>query len=277
MKHRFVDEGLRYSSRGISRVVNAMQERDIDLPILVLHVNGRIDQMHRQVEAWDGDYIVVQYVLRSAQKPHTSSWLPLWKDAKLVWSYYDLPALCAEDGVEADFPFYRSPLGIEDVFRRKAAPSRPQWMVATHGDYITQSTRECIIAAETNDGRVIHVGPQFRRDSVDFVDGVPDDTLAAIYRTCGYVSGMRRTEGFELPAAEGLASGARPLLFDRPHYRHWYGDHAIYLQETGRDQVVEQLEAVFGGKQKPVTAAESKWAAEFFDWDKIIQGLHDHL
>jgi hypothetical protein len=261
-------------SRGIQRVVAALKERPNDLPIRVFHINGRVERMRREIEEWDGDYAIIQYVLRSTQKPSTAEWLPLWRDARLVWSYYDLPALCAEDGVEADFDFYHAPLGISDEFRQAGTLPPKRYTVVTHGDYLTQGTRECFWAVPNG---VAHVGKRFNRPEVDFYEDISDYELACLYSSSHYVCGLRRHEGFELPAAEGLSCGARPLLFDRPHYRQWYEEHAEYIIEAPRPDVIEQLHALFQREPLPVTQAEQIWARGRFNWDRIIGGFYERL
>lgn len=272
--------------RSVRRVADALERHSEVAPdVRVFHVTGRLEHVTRDVEEHDGPFALVQYVVRSSQKPSTRAWLPLWRAAECVWSYYDLPALCEQDGLPADFRFYHAPLGIDDAFRTSRGVKK-QYVVATHGDYLTQSTRECVIAAcRTRDdarrpshgGRAAHLGGEFPTDRlVDFYDDITDAELADVYSSSWYVSGLRRCEGFELPAAEGLACGARPILFDRPHYRQWYGDHAEYIEEAPRPDVIDQLRAVFA-RRRPVPASESAWAVDFFDWDRIIAGFHEAL
>lgn len=270
------------ANRGVQRVVLALEDRPIDRELCVFHVNGRLERLTRQIEEWGRDYAIIQYSLRRTQKPSTADWLPVWRAAKVVWSYTNLEALCAEDGVPADFAFYHAPLGLSDAFTRE--PAKKLYLVATHGTYLTESVKECVVAADVAERltkksmpKVVHFGVPFEgHDNVLFAPGVSDEDLAEIYRSCHYVSGLRRDEGFELPAAEGLACGARPILFHRPDYVQWYGEHAEYIIETDRPGVIDQLREVFT-RRRPVAAAESAWAREHFNWDRIISGFYARL
>ena len=120
--------------------------------------------------------------------------------------------------------------------------------------------------------RVFHVGPVItNRPEVDFSNGMADASLAKNYSACEFVSGLRRTEGFELPVIEGLVCGARPIVFDRPHYRHWFENLAVFIPETNRDGVVNSLSKVFKKGAKPVTKTEIKEARKRFNWEVIVK------
>ena len=254
------------------KIVNSKDEADL----VILFINGRrehtkieIDRLTRQGK----NYAIVQACVRSTKNPSTVDWLPLWQGAELVWSYYDLPALCAEDKMSADFNFYHAPLGIDKAF--KVYPTKKKYIIATSGlGYLTESARECILAAIGVNKRVFHVGPVItNRPEVDFSNGMADASLAKNYSACEFVSGLRRIEGFELPVIEGLACGARPIVFDRPHYRHWFENLAIFIPETNRDGVVNSLSKVFKKGAKPVTKAEIKEARKRFNWEVIVKGF----
>src|SRR5207253_7002977 len=109
--------------------------------------------------------------------------------------------------------------------------------------------------------------------SVACYSGLSDIQLATLYAQCHYVSGLRRIEGFELPAAEGLLCGARPILFDRDHYRNWYGSLAEYITESDRPGVVAQLVDLFGRQVRTVTADERNEAVRRFHWPTILNGF----
>lgn len=275
------------TDRGMSRVVAALEKhapggiqivtdaREADL--VVLHVIGRGDQLTRAAESLRGNgqkYAVIQYAIRSTKAPRTSSWLPLWRNAELVWSYYDLPALCAEDGTRPDFPFYHSPLGTD--FHAESGPKR--YLIATSGlSYLTESVRECVLAARGLGERVFHVGPELGIKGVECSNGMSDADLAEKYSQCEFVSGLRRIEGFEFPVIEGLACGTRPVCFDRPHYRQWFTGLADFIEERPREGVIESLSALFERGARPVTSEEKAIARERFDWRTIVSGFYSRL
>src|SRR6187431_1928603 len=100
----FVDapDGL---SRAMGRVAKALREyappgiqvvaTENVADIVILHVVGYPDTLEAVERLRDEGkaYGLIQYCLRSTQRPDTGSWLELWKDAEIVWSYYDLEGM----------------------------------------------------------------------------------------------------------------------------------------------------------------------------------------
>ena len=278
-------------SRGIERVARALIRfvpshlnlvsdwRNADL--VVLHVIGRQDAVYRQAERLrmhGKRYAVIQYCVRSTMRPNTSGWVELWENAALVWSYYDLPALCAADGTIADFPFYHAPLGADAaVFRIMNRETRPL-IIATSGlSWLSESVKEATRAAWAMGRRTFHIGPNLKRSGIFYSDGIDDRALAMALNRCEFVAGLRRTEGFELPAVEGLLCGARPICFDRPHYRQWYEPWAVFIPEGSREEVFSALVSVFEGRARSVSNGERRHAAAFFDWRVIVRGFWDQV
>ncbi len=247
--------------------------------LVVLHVNGRRDKYMRLAK-WhveQGQKVaVIQYCVRSTQKSSTADWIGLWDMASVVWSYLDLPSLVAEDKQAFEFEeFYYSPLGVSKAFVHAQPTTERPYLIGTSGTWLSESVREVIIAARGGGGCVFHLGEEIKRPGVVCKHGMDDTELAGLWASCEYVSGLRRTEGFELPAAEGLVCGARPVLFDRDHYRHWYGDLADYIPEYERHGIIRALEALFRGKRRPVMEAERREGARRFDWGPIITSFWD--
>lgn len=268
---RVADALTRYKPDDVE-IVHDRQEAEL----VVLHVIGRQDQSLEEASQVM-DYAVIQYAVRSTLRPHTGSWLPLWRNARLVWSYYDLPYLCQEDEVSFWFPFYYAPLGVDEVFHKRGLFKN--FMIATSGQsYLTESVRECIKAARGFELSIFHLGSELKFDDVVCRSGISDEELAVFYEQCLYVSGLRRIEGFELPAAEGLLCGARPIMFDRPHYRQWFNDFAIFIPETPRDQTINDLIQVFSKAERlPVTDEEIAAAREIFNWETICKGFWERV
>lgn len=278
-------------SKAIQRIAAALKqyvppdvtivESPHDADLVVIHVIGRRNQIQTEID-WALErgqrYAMAQYVLRSTQKPNTAEWLGIWQQAALVWSYYDLPALCVEDGgAYTGTNFYHAPLGVHrSTFydRRKLNGTRP-FVAMTHGtSWLCEGVREATIAARDVGRPVWHLGPHVRKaDGMLAEHDVTDDKLATRYSECDYVCALRRTEGFELPAAEGLLCGARPVLYDRPHYRHWYGDFAEYIPEGDRPHVVDALRALFRRPIRRVSEVEQMAAAALFHWPTIAEGF----
>lgn len=270
-------------SRGVQRVAKAMGEFFGDISyeeadVVFIHAVGRLDNLKRiaqKIKESGKEYAIVQYALRSTQKPSTKDWFKLWCDAKVVWSYYDLNTLCAEDNLDSDFfNFYHAPLGTNF----EHSNSTKEFIIATSGlSYLTESVRECVLAAREIGKRTFHVGPNLGIPNVIYAEGMTDEELMKYYSHCSYVSGLRRIEGFELPVIEGLMCGARPVVFDRPHYRNWFGDLAEYIPEDDRQGVINSLEKIFSSEVRKVTKNEIKYAKEFFNWQRILRSLSEKL
>lgn len=274
---RRVEHALVRHKPGWVQITHDIEEADV----VILHVVGRQDQTTAQIQKLKGKkYAMIQYALESTMRPKVDGWLPLWEEASLVWSYYDLPQKCYEQGKRVQFRFYHSPLGANHIGKYNVSGNNDVYTIATSGlDYLTESVRECIRATDRVGGKVFHLGAMLNRDQ-DFVEcakGISDEKLAEYYSHCQFVSGLRRDEGFEFPAAEGLLCGARPILFDRPHYRQWYYDLGVFIPEEPRDKVIESLHKVFLMGTDPVSVVEIAEARRRFDWNIIIKKFYERL
>lgn len=249
-----------------------------DADLVVLHAIGfpetqrRVEQLGRQGRRFS----IIQYCLRTTQCPSTRSWMPLWTEAESVWSYYDLPGLCSADGLTTEIEepnFYVSPLGGDASVFRESARDR-KYTILTSG-YVaeTEGVREAAVAAERVGGEIFHLGHHLGVPGrVTYAMGIDDKALAAAYSASQFVAGLRRIEGFELPAVEGLLCGARPIMFDRPHYRRWFGGFAEYIKEGTFEEVTDALASLFAAGPRPVGEAERMAAAHCFDWESIVRG-----
>lgn len=276
----------------MTRVENALKNRlpvgavlslfSSKADVIVIHVIGYPET----VEAVDTcrrlgqQYILIQYCMRSTQKPNIKDWLPLWRDALVVWSYYDLAALAREDGVDLDSEnvnVYESPLGVDAAFAKERTREYSRRFVIATSGYVAASecVEEAAGAVEMLGGQSFHLGPKFEnlKSHVVFGHGLLDEELALVYSRCQFVAGLRRCEGFEMPAAEGLLCGARPILFDRPHYRRWYSRWGRFIPETGFNDVRSALYEEFRRGPGEITAEELHEARQLFNWDTIVRGL----
>lgn len=281
MKHSLkVSVSPPQSDRAIQRVADALAKYkpahvqitdEASADLVVLHVIGRQDQVTKKAKGLK-KYAVIQYAVRSTLRPSTKGWLPLWQGAEAVWSYYDLKALCEQDKQEADFSFYHAPLGVDKVFRPSKRKKKYIMMTNSHS-YLTESVREVILAAQRVNRSVFHLGSELHRPHVVCKSGISDEELAEMYSECEFVSGLRRVEGFELPVVEGLMCGARPVCFDRPHYRQWFDGLAEFIPETPRNEVIDSLEKLFRSGAKPVTAIQRLEVAQRFSWEQLVAGF----
>lgn len=269
-------------SRGLDRIAAALRryappsvevtDDRAAADLTVLYSIGRLNALGQQAAKihLDGKrFAVVQVCLKSTMQPNPVAWLPLWHNAVVVWSYYDLSVWCLPN-------FYHAPLGVDaEVFYPRFTYATRNYTVLTTGlSRLSESIRECALAVEAVEGKGCHIGPYLRLgDRFSQYKDLSDDYLASLMSAAQFVSGLRRKEGFELPAAEGLLCGARPILFDTPDYRWAYRDWGEYIQETDRPGVVEQLVELFKRGARRVTAEERREAAMWFDWKRICEGF----
>lgn len=255
-------------------VVNKETQADF----FVLHVIGA-DSEETIWSLRGKPYAMLQYCVRSTA--HDSKWwMPLWDGAAAVWSYYDLIALLKEDNAPVDTMrnFYHAPLGGDfRSFRRWSVPKSS--VILTSG-YVAESEgiHEAAEAVRRIGGKMVHLGPkenfpELAEYPVAFMHRVNDGILSQAYSRSKYVAGLRRGEGFELPAVEGLLSGARPVCFDRPHYRQWFEGFAEFIPEGTKEEVTDALEALFRGPYREVTETEIAEAREKFDWERLTAGF----
>lgn len=285
-------------SRGLDRIAHALARyappgievcqfpRNVDLT--VIYAIGRRDHIQRQVveiAKQHKRYAIVQVCLRSTLSPSTADWFDIWDSAQVVWSYYDLQKAIDDDRLSDSgwtqksgysygrlANFLHTPLGVDSkVFQpRSNLNNEKSYVIACSGDNrLQESIRECALAAEAVDRYAFHLGPMTKHKKLISKVGLSDEELAFTFGGCEFVSGLRRTEGFELPAAEGLLCGARPVVFDTPDYRYNYREFAEYIHEGTRAEVVDQLVQLFKQGARPVTESELSEARHWFNWERV--------
>lgn len=223
-----------------------------------------IDQIIQSEVANGQQYAIVQCCLMSTEEKKPDFWKHLWEGAASVWSYLDLKLFAPT----YDFNFYYAPLGVDPVFNRSRNLDRDITMLTT--GYVAES--ECIHevaeAVRRVGGKHVHVGPNLCNYSESYFD-LSDEEMACLYSRSQFVAGLRRDEGFELPAAEGLLCGARPIMFDAPHYKQWFGTHADYVPEDNSTVVTAAIESLLINSPY-VSEAESYLAARKFNWPQVV-------
>jgi hypothetical protein len=269
-------------SRAMTRVSTALKRyapQDVEIcvvpkqaDLLVLHIIGwtGLEELLEQAVKNGQKFVIIQYCLKSTERPAADDWLSIWRQAELVWSYYDLQLGCSPD-----FNFYLSPLGVDQsVFQRSEKPFIRTRSILTSG-YVAESEgiREAEVATAFLGRTMYHLGPDLSfAPHVRVLHGIDDPTLAYLYNTSEYVAGLRRCEGFELPAAEGLLCGARPIVFDQPHY-HWFKPWAVAIEEGTKESVTQSLMEVLSTHPAPLTTLELEDARERFNWSTIVDGF----
>lgn len=283
-------------SRGIVRVADALMKYKPDNVELVLHaqdadfeiihVTGRRDTVERRIahlKAKGKPYAMIQYCLRSTKAPHTKDWLNLWKGARVVWSYYDLFKLLDDDRVcdlidlnlKPVFNFYYQPLGVDPTifYERETGHKDKTYTIAASSQHaLSEGVRECVFATKEAGKRMFFLGHALRRgDDIVCRTKLTDDQVAEYFSDSKFVSGLRRTEGFEFPVIEGALCGARPIVFDRPEMKKWYSEFAIFINEGSREEVIAELVRIFSIPESfKMNEIEKEQIRKRFDWERII-------
>jgi hypothetical protein len=252
-----------------------------------------------EAEAAGKRFALVQCCVKSTGAS-CSTWWPVWKRSLCTWSYLDLnflafaenappielcddredsdPAAWAAKYGLPDSRFYYAPLGVDDAFLPPNYSRSDRRTVVTTG-HVSGCPAEAIYevweAALSCGYRVTHVGPKLPgwRPGVRVRQGVSDQELRLIYRSAAFVGALRYVEGFELPALEGLASGATPILFDQSDLKHWYGDHALYVPEVEGTELVVALSDIFHDHEydpdvRPLDIQQE--IVQRFDWSTLV-------
>jgi glycosyltransferase involved in cell wall biosynthesis len=250
----------------------------------VLFCNGSHDRYERladRLRARGQKFAVMQIALRTTQKPNTEQWRSLWSKAELVWTYYPLKEWIAEDGgAPIDFNFYHTPLGVDNTIFTPDPPEERIYTICASGQMRHhEGTAECDESVARMGGKLLNLSMPMADmvSDVTFRTGVTDEALAKLYRQSQFVSGLRYYEGFELPAAEGLLCGARPVLYDKLHYRQWYEPWGEFVPQDRLRPVMKHLVPLFEAGPRPVTAEEREAAAKLFNWETIVKGFWERI
>lgn len=266
-------------AKGLTASIAAVEpvDNEADAEFVLIHAIGYPETYEAVIRCKGrGQKVAIaQYCVRTTQEEKTDKWLALWQAVDLVWSYYDLAALCVEDGNLFRGNFYYSPLGVDSSVFFPQTDVKKFKALSTGYVAESESITEVNTALWNVREKHIHIGP----DNLDLMGrvechvNVSDEDIALYYSQSEYVTGLRRIEGFELPCAEGLLCGARPVMFDRPHYRQWFGDFAEFIPEGDCASVEADLSQVFSRKARPVSGEERARAADAFSWPRIAAGF----
>lgn len=261
--HRTAEALRRYAPRDVQ-----LSRTPEDADVQVLHGIGPDVLDHLRAPS----FALLQYCLSTGGGP--AAWTDVWTRALFTWSYYDLlPYL--PSGVS----FLHTPLGVDGhTFRMLDGVSRYVGIVSS--GFVSGASSEAIEevaeAALRCGMSVFHLGPQnivgmAHREEPTWHWGhdIEDEELAGVYARARWVSGLRHVEGFELPVVEGLACGARPIVFDRPDMRQWYAKHAIFIPESDGEELVGHLVGVLQNPPVVVSAEERLQALARFNWARM--------
>lgn len=251
------------------------QQRDADL--VVLHVIGLDAQLWKP----DTPFAMIQYC-DGPQHPYFNprSWQKMWNDAALVWSYYDLSPY-----ISSLAKFFYAPMGLDQAFIPEPILTDRKLVISS--GYVNgpgaEAIEEIALAAHNVGLATVHIGPvptnltRTLPSSWKYLYDITDAQLASLYAHARWVSGLRFYEGFELPALEGLACGARPILFDRADMRQWYDGHGVFIPECAGISLIQHLITVFQNPPEPVSPQERAHIITRFSWRTIVNDFWKRL
>lgn len=266
-----------YTPPGIE-IVDKLDEADL----VIMYVIGStaIEEAQAHLDA-GRRYAVVQCCYKTAG---LGPWINFWHLSELVWSYYDLSHVVEPN--YANRPFYHAPLGVDTIFTKGDLYKSRDIAALTTGTTTgggAEAIDEVWQALDMVGLRGYHVGPDkiegstYRSPRWKSASGISDQALIWLMERSHRVAALRRVEGFELPAVEGLMCGARPVLFDHHDLRYWYGSFAEYVTDSHPGQLVDELRGVFSNPPRPVTESEKRAAMFRFDWSTIASEFWKRL
>lgn len=274
---RIADALTLYAPDNIKIVDN---ESDCDISVLYVIGFDYIDRADKLLSQ-GRQYVAMQCCVNSTIYTDETQWADFWNKSLLVWSYLDL-----HRWIDDSSKFYYASLGVDmQVFNQLSCNLRERLVITT--GYTSGESAEAIeevwIAARRCGVKVVHIGPhtiegidrEWVKSIPEYRHNISDNELANLYRRALWVAALRHTEGFELPALEGLACGAAPIIFDQLNMRHWYRDSAIYIPDINGEGLINELMNVFNRniiiQNQSLNLAEFDWSVvcgEF--WSRLI-------
>lgn len=209
--------------------------------------DGQLEQIIR----WAKPFVLWQICYKTTEKPDI--WKHYWnKDSCLALvSYYDLEKDFITDKTKDKY--LMTSLGYDPkVFHNNSDKGRERLYDAITFGYVDGESGEVIKDLLKPFPKLVHVGGniginQMENEGYVRIEGIDDGTLSRLYNESRYVGAMRYTEGFELPALEGLACGATPIMFDLDDYKRWFDGYALFVN---RDTLQKDLLKISREKTK---------------------------
>lgn len=224
-------------------------------------------------------YIVFMHCFGEWSEENPMLYYDLFDNAQMVYSHLNLAQIFKE--LDEKNKFVRGPWGCSpDKWMKHPALTNDEFIILNTGEIAeTEGIKECVVASEKMGKRMIHVGKslQYSNSSYSNVSNISVAELKDLYNRSKFVSALRRFEGFEKPAIEGLLCGCRPICFDTPLYRFWYGDLARYVNEGSEKDTCEEILNVFNTVDDPVTDEERQRAIDKFGWKTVSINFWDEL
>ncbi len=223
-------------------------------------------------------YVLFFHTFGEWAEEDPSQYYDLFKNAMLVYSHIDLaPIYPLINGSK----FMIGPWGSQpDVWFKKGEIKNDTYQILCTGEIAeTEGIRECVTACDTLQSKMLHVGHDFRFTNPSYINmnNLSNNAMNEVYNRSKWVSALRRIEGFEKPAIEGLLCGARPICFDTQLYRYWYGDLARYVKEGTEQETYEDILRVMKEEYSPVTPEEMEKAIKKFAWFYVAKRFWERV
>jgi len=190
------------------------------------------------------------------------------ENARMIYTPLPVERYCALPGTVV-----KGPWGVrDDIFRRiNKEGQRPFRITATGYVAATEAIEEIYIACRELKVHMCHLGHNFNFGVFyHHKENLTDEEVNRIFNQSVYVSALRREEGFEVPALEGVLAGARPICFDNPHYK-WFSDFAVYIPETSFTNTVESLIRVLSKDPEPISDELIESVKSRFSWKVVAE------
>lgn len=215
---------------------------------------------------WNKKFVLFQHCLLSADLENLAVWQGIFEHALMVVSYLDLPHFFGKDA----FNFHRTPWGVDMQMFRNLCKTRTNGIMTTGWSLNQEAIEECYLAARRCHRQIINVGADFGfGKGFSAVSNITDKELCEVYNECEFVSGLRFKEGFELSVIEGLACGCRPICFDLPIFRYWFGDMAYYVHHCQGEPLAGKVETILRQPPRPISKEEFERLESEFHWKNI--------
>lgn len=219
------------------------------------------------------NYIVLAHCFGEwSEEPH-EAYNDIFQKARLVYSQLDLSK-------HPNINFMRGPWGVNTNIFYNINPSgkRPFQITCTGSVASTEGLSEVFTTCTNMNKQMCHLGPRLFEGNNYYCPGFVDhNRLLEIYGSSLYINAMRRIEGFEKTVAEGILCGARPICFDNPIYKYWYGDLVEYVREGSHDEVIKDLTDLFNKPLRKITPEEQKLVMSKFGWIGVARKFWDRF
>ena len=219
---------------------------------------------------WNDKYVLFQYCLYTSDIESLAIWQAIFSQALMVVSYIDIPSVLKA----ANFNFHLTPWGVDtNIFYNYAQP-RAKAILTTGWSRTQEAIVECYLAVRRSGKGMVNLGDDFNLgNGFTAFSRITDQELCKLYNDCEFVSGLRFKEGFEVSVIEGLACGCRPICFDLPIYKAWFGDLPQYVPHCRDSALVEKLEIILRYGTNPISEIEIQNVKDKFNWQTITDSF----